>query len=76
MDKISLDCKEIKPVSPKGNYPEYLLERLMLNLKLQYLGRVMRRADSLEQTLMLGMEAGEGDDRRQDGWMISPTQWI
>jgi len=57
-DKISLDCKEIKPVKPKGNYPEYLLERLMLNLKLQYFGQVMRRADSLEKTLMLGKIGG------------------
>ena len=33
---------------------EYLLERLMLKLKLQYFGHLMRRADSLEKTLMLG----------------------
>ena len=34
--------------------PEYSLEGLMLNLKLQYFGHLMRRADSLEKTLMLG----------------------
>ena len=34
--------------------PEYSLEGLMLKLKLQYLGHLMRRADSLEKTLMLG----------------------
>ena len=34
--------------------PEYSLERLMLNLKLQYFGYLMRIADSLEKTLMLG----------------------
>ena len=34
--------------------PEYLLEGLMLKLKLQYFGHLMRRADSLEKTLMLG----------------------
>ena len=34
--------------------PEYLLERLMLKLKLQYFGHVMRRTNSLEKTLMLG----------------------
>ena len=33
-----LDNKEIKPVRPKGNQPEYLLEGLMLKLKLQYFG--------------------------------------
>ena len=44
---------------------DYSLERLMLKLKLQYFGHLMRRADSLEKTLMLGkIEAGgEGDDR-------------
>ena len=55
--------------------PEYSLEGLMLRLKLQYLGYLMQRADSLEKTLMLGkIEAeGEGDDREQDFWMASPT---
>ena len=38
--------------------PEYLLEGLMLNLKLQYLGHLMRRTDSLEKTLMLGQIEG------------------
>ena len=33
-----LGCKEIKPVNPKGNQPEYSLEGLMLKLKLQYFG--------------------------------------
>ena len=49
----SLDFKEIKPVNPKGNQSEYSLEGLMLKLKLQYFGHLMRRADSLEKTLML-----------------------
>ena len=44
--------------------PEYSLEGLMLKLKLQYFGHLMRRAYSLEKTLMVGkIEAGEGDDR-------------
>ena len=45
--------------------PEYSLEGLMLILKLQYFGHLMRRTESLEKTLMLGkIEAGgEGDDR-------------
>ena len=38
--------------------PEYSLEGLMLKLKLQYFGRLMRRADSLEKTLMLGKIEG------------------
>ena len=48
-----LDCKEIKPVSPKGIKPEYSLKGLMLKLKLQYLGHMLQRANSLEKTLML-----------------------
>ena len=44
-----LDCKEIKPVNPKEINPEYLLERVMLKLKLQYFGHLMQRADSLEK---------------------------
>ena len=45
--------------------PEYSLEELMLKLKLQYLGYLMGRTDSLEKTLMLGKTegGGEGDDR-------------
>ena len=53
-----MDCKEIKPVNPKGNQPEYSLKRLMLKLKLQYFGHLMRRADSLKMTLMLGKIEG------------------
>ena len=49
-----LDSKEIKPVSPKGNE----LQGLMLKPKLQYFGHLMRRADSLEMTLMLGKIEG------------------
>ena len=45
--------------------PEYSLEGLMLKLKLQYFGHLMRRTDSLEKILMLGKIAGEreGNDR-------------
>ena len=45
--------------------PEYSLERLMLNLKLQYFGHLMQRTNSLEKTLMLGKieGGGEEDDR-------------
>ena len=50
-----LDCKEIQPVHPKGN----ALEGLMLTLKLQYFGLLMRRMDSLDKTLMLGKIEGK-----------------
>ena len=48
--------------------PEYSLERLMLKLKLQYFGHLMRRTDSLEKTLMLGKI--EGRRRRGQQRMI------
>ena len=54
-----LDCKEIKPVNPKGNPPlGYSLEGLMLKLKLQYFGYPMQRAESLEKTMLLGKIEG------------------
>ena len=57
--------------------PEYLLEGLVLKLKLQYSGHLIRRADSLEKILMLGKieVGGEGAARWWDGWMASLTQW-
>ena len=60
-----LDCKEIQPVHPKGDQSWVFTEGLMLKLKLQYFGHLMRRVDSLEKTLMLGGigAGGEGDDR-------------
>ena len=45
--------------------PEYSLEGLMLKLKLQYFGHLMRRADSLEKTLMLGKTEGRRRRGRQ-----------
>ena len=56
-----LDCKEIQSILKEISL-EYLLEVLMLKLKLQYFGHLMRRADSLEKTLMLG---GIGGRRRR-----------
>ena len=57
--------------------PGISLEGMMLKLKLQYFGHLMRRVDSLEKTLMPGGigAGGEGDDRGWDGWMVSPTWW-
>ena len=57
-----LDCKEIQPVHSEGHQPWDFLEGMMLKLKLQYFGYLMRSVDSLEKTLMLGA-GGEGDDR-------------
>ena len=54
--------------------PEYLLEGLMLKLKLQYFGCLIQRTDSFEKTLMLGKIEG-GRKRGWNGWMASLTQW-
>ena len=62
-----LDCKEIQPVHYKGD-PS--LEGLMLKLKLQYFGHLMRRADSLEKTLMLGkIEVRRRRGRQRMRWL-------
>ena len=50
--------------------PEYSLEGLMLKLKLQYFGHLMRRTDSLEKTLMLGkMEGGRRREQQRTRWL-------
>ena len=56
-----LDCKEIQPVHPKGNRPEYSLEGLLL--KLQYFGHLMQRADLLEKTLKGRRQEKKGTTR-------------
>ena len=62
----------------KETSPGCSLEGLMLRLKLQYFGHLIRRVDSLEKTLMLGgREAGgERDHRGWDGWMASLARWL
>ena len=68
------DCKEIQPVHPKGDQSWMLLEGLMLKLKLQYFGHLMRRVDSLEKTLMLGGIGGRRRRGRQRiGWLAGIT---
>ena len=53
-----LDCNDIQPVHPKGNQ-SWVFIGLILKLKLQYLGHLMRRAETLEKTLMLGKIWGQ-----------------
>ena len=57
-----LDCKEIQLVHSEGDQPWMFLEGMILKLKLQCFGHLMRRVDSLEKTLMLG---GIGGRRRK-----------
>ena len=54
-----LDCKEIQPVHLKEISPDCSLEGLMLKVKFQYFGHLMRRADSFEKTLTLGKIEGK-----------------
>ena len=58
-----LDCKEIQPVHSEGDQPWDSLEGMMLKLKLQYFGHLMRRVDLLEKALILG---GIGGRRRRN----------
>ena len=53
--------------------PEYSLEGLMLKLKLQYFGHLMRRTDSLEKTLMLGKIEGRRRGRQRMRWLDGIT---
>ena len=53
--------------------PEYLLEGLMLKLKLQYFGHLIRRTDSFEKTLMLGENEGRRRGRQRMRWLDGIT---
>ena len=64
-----LDCKEIQPIHSEGDQAGISWEGMMLKLKLQYFGHLMRRVDSLEKTLMLG---GIGGRRR---WGRQRMRW-
>ena len=56
--------------------PEYSLERLMLKLKLQYFGHLMRKADSFEKTLMLGkIEGGRRRGQQRVRW-LDGNHWL
>ena len=69
-----LDCKEIQPAHSKGDQSWCSLEGLMLKLKLQYFGHLMRRVDSLEKTLMLGkIEGGRRRGQQRMRWLDSIT---
>ena len=67
-----LDCKEIKPVHPKGDQSWVFIGRTDAKLKLQYLGHLMWRVDSLEKTLMRGGNGGRSWRQRMR-WLDSIT---
>ena len=65
-----LDCKEIQSVHSEGGQPWISLEEMMLKLKLQYFGHLLRRVDSLEKTDAgrdWGQEKGTTEDEMA-GW--------
>ena len=65
----SLDCKEIQPVHSEGDQPWVSLEGMMLKLKLQYFGHLMRRVDSLEKDPDAGRDWGqETTEDEMAGW--------
>ena len=56
---------------------EYSLEGLMLKLKLQYFGHLVRRSDSFEKTLMLGkIEGRRGGGQQRMRWLDGITDWM
>ena len=56
--EIPWDCKEIKPVNPKGNQSWVFIERTDAEAEAEAEGHLMQRTDSLEKTLMLGKTEG------------------
>ena len=70
----SLDCKEIQPSILKEISPGWSLEGLMLKLKFQYFGHLMRRADSFEKILMLReIEGRRRRGRQRIRWLDGIT---
>ena len=74
LEKTLKSSLEIKRVNPKEINPEQSLEGLILKLKLQNLEHMMRRADSLEKTLMLGkIEGGKRRGQQRMRWLDGIT---
>ena len=72
--KNSLASKDIKPGNLKEINPEYSLKELMLKLKLQYLGHLIQRVDSLEKPLMVGkIEGRRRRGRQRMRWLDGTT---
>ena len=65
-----LDCKEIQQSILKEINPGISLGGMILKLKLQYFGHLIGKDSDAGRGLRAG---GEGDNRRRDGWMASPT---
>ena len=75
--RITWGARRSKQSTLKEISPEYSLERLMLKLKLQYFGHLMRRTESLENTLMLGkIEGGRRKGQQKMKWLDNITDWM
>ena len=72
-----LDCKEVQPVHPKRGQSWVFIGRTDAEAETLILWAPHAKSWFIEKTLMLGGigDGGEGDDRRWDGWMASPTRW-
>ena len=64
-----LDCREIQPVHSEGICPGCSLEGMMLGLKLQYFGHLMRRVDSLEKNSDAGRDWGQEEEGMREDEM-------
>ena len=64
-----LDCKEIKPVHPKGDQSSVFIGRTDVEAETPILGHLMQRADSFEKTLMLGKTEGRRRARQRMRWL-------
>ena len=79
LDKILeslLDCKEIQPVHPKGDWSCVFIDRTDVKLKLQYFGHLVWRADLLEKTLMLGKVEGRRRGQQRMRWLDGITNSV
>ena len=75
--RITWSARRSKQSILKEISPEYSLERLMLKLKLQNFGHLMRRTESLENTLMLGkIEGGRRKGQQKMKWLDDITDWM
>ena len=68
-----LECKEIRPVNPKGNPSWIFIRRTDSNLKFQFFGHLKGRASSLEKTLMLGKIKADGRGGQRRRWLDGIT---
>ena len=68
-----LDCKEIKPVNPKGNHSWIFIGRTDAKAEIEYFGHLMQRTDSLENILMLQKTEGKRRGLQRMRWMDGIT---